>query len=206
MTRIILTRHGETVWNSEKRVQGNLDSPLTENGIRQTRALALRLAEERIGHMYSSSAPRALSTAREMCGVLGLFTIKIEPDLRELSFGEWEGSVWQELREAQPEVFHVWDTEPHLVTPPGGENMAQVTERAWNCVQRILPLHPEDTVCVVTHGLILKMIVAKALGLDVKDWAKTPPQRNTALNIFEIDGEQWIPKLLGDCAHLEGLN
>ena len=205
MTRIILTRHGQTVWNLEKRVQGSLDSPLTKSGIRQTRALAARLAGEGVGHIYSSDAQRAIDTAQELCDILGLEKINVESDLRELSFGDWEGSVWQELREAHPEVFQIWDTQAHLVTPPGGENMAMVMERAWNCVLRILPLHAEETVCVVTHGLTLKLLVTKALGLDVCEWAQTPWQQNTALNIFEVSGEKWVPKLLGDCAHLDGL-
>ena len=204
MTRIILTRHGQTVWNLERRVQGRLDSPLTETGIRQARILAQRLAGEGIGHIYSSDAPRAISTAAEIRSVLGLSKINIEPDLREFSFGDWEGSIWQELRETYPEIFKVWDSAAHLVTPPGGENMALVMERAWNCVKRILPLHPEETICVVTHGLALKLLVTKALGFEVQDWKQTPWQQNTALNIFEVTGEKWAPKLLGDCAHLEG--
>lgn len=205
MTRIILTRHGQTIWNLEKRVQGRLDSPLTETGILQARALAVRLKDEGVDHIYSSDSPRALSTAKEICGVLGLKKISVDPALREFSFGEWEGSIWQELRETNPEVFKIWDSEPHLVTTPGGENMAVVMERAWNFMQQILALHSRETVCLVTHGITLKLIVTKALGLGVHELAKTPWQQNTALNIFEIVQEQWIPKLLGDCAHLEGL-
>jgi len=206
MTRLILTRHGQTVWNSEKRVQGSLDSPLTETGLLQTRALAMRLAGEQIGHIYASHAPRAVSTANELARMLGLNRIHIAPDLRELSFGEWEGAVWQDLRTANPDVFRIWDTTPYLVTPPGGETMAAVMERAWNCVQQILPLHPDETICLVTHGLTLHLLVTKALGLEVRDWFQTPRQQNTALNIFEITGEIWTPKLLGDCAHLAELD
>lgn len=205
MTRIIVTRHGQTLWNIEGRVQGNLDSPLTEKGILQARYLAYRLRDEGIQHIYASDSLRAIGTAEEIRGELGLEKLSTNPALREFSFGEWEGHIWQELREAYPEIFKIWDSEPHLVTAPGGENMARVTERVWDFLQQIIKNHTGETVCLVTHGLTLKMLVTKALGFEVHEWAKSPWQPNTALNIFEIDGQCWIPKLLADCRHLDEL-
>jgi len=205
MTRIILTRHGQTLWNIEGRVQGSLDSPLTEKGILQARSLALRLKDEGITHIYSSDALRAINTAEEIRRELGLEKLLLNPALREFSFGEWEGSIWQELRESNPDIFKLWDSEPHLVTTPGGENMELVTERAWNFLREITKIHSGETVCLVTHGLTLKLLVTKALGFEVHEWAKTPWQHNTALNILEVEGDHWIPSLLGDCQHLDHL-
>ncbi|HBW36678.1 histidine phosphatase family protein [Desulfosporosinus sp. BICA1-9] len=205
MTRIILTRHGQTLWNIEGRVQGSLDSPLTEKGILQARSLALRLKNERIDHIYSSDSQRAIGTAEEIRLELGLGKLSLNPALREFSFGEWEGCIWQELRETYPDIFKIWDSEPHLVTTPGGENMTGVMERAWNFVQHIIQAHSGETVCLVTHGLTLKLLITKALGFEVHEWAKTPWQHNTALNILEVEGQKWIPSILADCQHLEGL-
>ena len=205
MTRIILTRHGQTLWNIEGRVQGSLDSPLTEKGILQARSLASRLKNEGITHIYSSDSPRAMGTAEEIRRELGLDKLCIDIALREFSFGEWEGRVWQELRVANPDVFKIWDVEPHLVTAPGGENMEMVLERAWNFLQSIIKNHSGETVCLVTHGLTLKLLVTKALGFEVHEWSKSPWQHNTALNIFEVDGPQWTQTLVGDCQHLEGI-
>lgn len=205
MTRIILTRHGQTLWNIEGRVQGSLDSPLTEKGIMQARSLAVRLRGEGIEHIYSSDSPRAIGTAEEIRCELGLKTLSTNRALREFAFGEWEGRIWQELRVANPSVFKIWDLEPHLVTAPGGENMGFVMDRAWNFLQQIINNHSEETVCLVTHGLTLKMLVTKALGFEVHEWTKTPWQHNTALNIFEVIGHQWIPRLVGDCKHLDEL-
>ena len=206
MTRIILTRHGQTLWNIEGRVQGSLDSPLTEKGILQARSLAVRLRDEGIKHIYASDSLRAIGTAEEIRCELGLEIIHTNPALREFAFGEWEGCIWQDIREANPEVFKIWDTEPHLVSAPGGENMGLVMERAWNGIQEIINSHSEETVCIVTHGLTLKMLVTKALGFKVHEWAKTPWQHNTALNIFDVVGDQWIPRLVGDCKHLDELD
>ena len=205
MTRIILTRHGQTLWNVEGRVQGSLDSPLTEKGILQARSLAVRLRDEGIRYIYSSDTLRAMDTAEEIRCELGLANIYTNPALREFSFGEWEGRIWQEVREASPDIFKIWDSEPHLVTAPGGENMARVLERAWEYLQCLIKTHTGKTICLVTHGLTLKLLVTKALGFEIHEWAKTPWQQNTALNIFETDGQQWIPKVVAECQHLEAL-
>ncbi|MDR3602225.1 MAG: histidine phosphatase family protein [Desulfosporosinus sp.] len=206
MTRIILTRHGETLWNIEGRVQGSLDSPLTEKGILQARSLAGRLKNQGIDHIYSSDSLRAIGTAEEIRSELGLEKLSTNPALRELAFGEWEGHIWQDLRLAYPDIFKIWDSEPHLVTIPSGENMHLVLERAWGFLQEIIKGHSGETVCLVTHGITLKLLVTKALGFGVHEWAKTPWQHNTALNIFEVEKQQWIPTLLGDCQHLDELD
>ncbi|TGE32381.1 histidine phosphatase family protein [Desulfosporosinus sp. Sb-LF] len=205
MTRIILTRHGQTLWNTEGRVQGTLDSPLTEKGILQARSLAFRLRDEGIEHIYSSDSLRAVGTAEEIRRELGLERLSTDSALREFGFGEWEGRIWQELRVEYPEIFKIWDSEPHLVTTPGGENMEIVQKRAWKFLQHIIKAHQGQTVCLVTHGLTLKLLVTKALGFEVHEWAKTPWQHNTALNILEVEGQQWVPKLIGDCQHLDDL-
>lgn len=202
MTRIILTRHGQTLWNIEGRVQGSLDSPLTETGLLQARSLALRLKDEGIQHIYSSDSLRAVHTAEEIRRGIGLETLSLSSALREFSFGEWEGCVWRELRDSNPEIFKLWDSEPHLVTAPGGENMELVTQRAWEFARRLTETHKDETICLVTHGLTLKLLITKALGYGVHEWAKTPWQHNTALNILEAEGEAWNPLVLGDCQHL----
>lgn len=206
MTKIILTRHGQTLWNIEGRVQGRLDSPLTEKGLLQARSLAHRLKNEGIQHIYSSDAPRAWGTADEIRRALSLAALHVNPALREFSFGDWEGQVWGELRETYPEVFQVWDVSPHLVTAPNGENMEMVLKRSWDFLQQIIRTHAGETVCLVTHGLTLKLLVTKALGLEICDWAQTPWQHNTALNIFAVDGQEWKPELVGDCQHLENID
>ena len=205
MTRIILTRHGQTVWNIEGRVQGSLDSPLTEKGIQQARSLACRLKNQGIDHIYSSDSLRAIGTAEEIRSELSLGKLSTNPALREFAFGEWEGRIWQELRITYPEIFKIWDVEPHLVTPPGGENMDIVLARAWEFLQQIIKGHSGETVCLVTHGITLKLLVTKALGFEVHEWIQTPWQHNTALNIFEVEDQRWLPTLIGDCQHLDEL-
>lgn len=204
MIRLILTRHGETVWNIEGRVQGALDSPLTERGILQAQCLAKRLKHEQITHLYSSDLPRAIATAEQIRQELQLSKIIISPAIRELSFGEWEGKAWYDLRNRYPDSFSLWDRAPHEVQIPGGESMWEVTERAWQFICDLPRLHQNETVCVVTHGMTLQLLVKKALGLPVETWEGVPWQHNTAVNIFELSESGTIkPLLLADHTHLE---
>lgn len=204
MIKIIFTRHGETLWNIEGRVQGAMDSPLTQKGVMQARRLGLRLQKEGITRIYSSDLPRAKATADEIRQELGLEEIMLHPALRELSFGDWEGKNWWDLRQLYPELFTIWDTGPHQVQIPEAESMWEVTDRAWKFVQELPRLHDGETLCVVTHGMTLQLIVKKALGIPVEQWEGVPWQHNTAVNIFEFyeDG-QIKPILLADHTHLE---
>lgn len=203
MTRIILTRHGETFWNIEGRVQGAMDSPLTEKGILQARGLAKRLQKEGITRIFSSDLPRAIQTADEVRRELGLSEIILSPDLRELSFGEWEGKAWWDLRSLHPELFSMWDKGPHQVKIPGGENMWEVTKRAWRFVQNLLENFAGETILVVTHGMTLQLLVKKALGFPVEQWEDVPWQYNTSVNIFDVSEEgMFTPILIADHAHL----
>ncbi len=205
MTRIILTRHGETLWNIEKRVQGSLDSALSGKGMAQAKRLAERLRGEGVQYLYASDAPRAIATAEAIRSELQLDAILISPFLREFSFGEWEGKVWAELRAANPDVFSLWDTEPHRVQVPGGETMQAVSERAWQFLGEIREKYRGETVCLVSHGLTLKLLVTRAMGFAVEEWNKTPWQFNTAVNVFEEQDGILIPKIIADISHLEGL-
>lgn len=203
MTKIILTRHGETVWNLERRVQGSLDSPLSENGLFQARRLAIRLRNEGIKYLYASDAPRALATAEEIRKEIELSKILTSQSLREFSFGDWEGKIWEELRLTYPKIFKIWDTEPHLVQVPGGESMKMVSDRAWKFLQDILNRHDGETICIVSHGLTLKLLVTRAMGYEVHEWNKTPWQHNTAVNIWQVENNIITPLVIADCTHLE---
>lgn len=204
MTRVILTRHGETEWNLEGRVQGVMDSPLTEKGIRQAQTLANRLQDEGISVIYSSNLPRAIATADEIRKFLNLSEVVVSPVIRELSFGEWEGRQWKDLRQDYPELFKIWEQSPDQVQIPGGESMQHVTERAWGFFSGLADKHPGETLCIVTHGMTLQLLVKKALGIAIEDWTNVPWQYNTAVNILDLTPEgEVIPVLIADHKHLE---
>ncbi len=202
MTRIILTRHGETLWNVEKKVQGNLDSSLTEKGRDQARSLALRLSKEKISAIYASDLKRAQSTAAVIAEALGVDKVQYDSALREMNFGEWEGEKWEELRQKNQQVFACWDNEPYYVKIPGGEMMENVLERAWNFILRVIEQHPEETVCIVSHGITVQLMMTKVLGYELNQLFQVPWQLNTAVNIFNVSQGMYEAEVLADCSHL----
>lgn len=201
MTRLILTRHGETEWNLSGLVQGNLDSPLTAKGINQAHQLAARLSKEKISAVFSSPAGRALTTAQIVAAELHVPVLTC-PEFREISFGDWEGKAWTKLKQADPNGFAEWETTPYRYRFPQGETMEEVLLRVRPKVLGLCQEHQNETICVVSHGITLKVLVTSLMGLTLADWQQTPWQFNTAVNIFEVDGPNCSGLVLGDCSHI----
>ena len=156
MTEIILARHGETDWNSGRRVQGHTDIPLNAAGVDQARALAEQLVGEPLTAVFSSDLSRALDTARAVADVHGL-EVSVDPRLREKNFGTWEGLTDVEIAERFPEARRgQWGD---------GESTEEVAERVLGVLQRIRDLHPEGPVLVVSHGGPLRAALA-ALAIE----------------------------------------
>jgi broad specificity phosphatase PhoE len=150
MTTILLTRHGETDWNAEGRVQGHTDRPLNEAGVAQALALAKELSGERLDAVYASDLGRALDTARAVAQPRGLPVIPV-PELRERNFGTWEGLLDTEILERFPQAH----------TGPWGddETLEQLDERVVAALHRIAESHPGGQVLVVSHGGPLRAVL-----------------------------------------------
>src|SRR5579864_752368 len=127
--RILLARHGETVFNVEGRWQGQSDSPLTERGRAQARELARALADEPITAVYTSDLGRAAQTAAEVARVHGLDVV-MDVRLREIHVGEWTGKGRAEIEASWPDGLRQWATEPARYLMPGGESLQDAQARA----------------------------------------------------------------------------
>jgi 2,3-bisphosphoglycerate-dependent phosphoglycerate mutase len=208
-TRLLIVRHGRTAWNSDGRFQGQLDIPLDEIGQSQAAAVAHRLARERPLAIYASDLSRAWQTAR---WIQNAITEAIQPDpapplvleprLREMHFGEWQGLTYTEIQTCQPEALAAWEADWLTNAPPGGETLAQLVERVLAVYREILAAHPDGTVLVVGHGGALQALLCLALGL--------PPERfwqlqldNTGVADLRIYPEGAILNLFNDTCHLE---
>ena len=164
MTTILLTRHAETTWNLERRFQGHGDSPLTDKGRAQARALAAELEGRRLSAVYSSDLPRAVATAEIVAGRLGL-TVQVDPGLREVDVGEWSGLTWQEIEVRFPE-----GVERHRTRGYGweqGESHEAMAERVLNALRRIAADHEGERVLVIVHGGGMRAVAAHIDGLDL---------------------------------------
>jgi broad specificity phosphatase PhoE len=161
---IHLVRHGETDWNRELRWQGHSDRPLNERGRKQAHALADALAGKSFAAVYASDLSRATQTAEILAGRLNLSVI-VDPNLREIDVGSWEGFTLQELQERSPEAVTRWEEHGEHGWE-GGESHDQMAARVRDAVRAIAARHEDKDVLVVCHGGPIRVLKALAEGVD----------------------------------------
>jgi probable phosphoglycerate mutase len=202
-TQLLLIRHGETAWNAEHRIQGQLDIPLSPLGVLQSARLAECLANEPIDAVYSSGQSRAWLTAAPLAARLGLELIA-EPRLRERSFGIFEGLTLDEIAARYPPEFKKWRERDPAWRPEGGESGQQLIDRVLSAVSDIGIKHPSQTVVLVSHGGVLDVLYRAARLLE---WhaPREHQMLNAAINRLTTSAtplllsiERW-----GDVAHLQ---
>ncbi len=158
MSRLIMIRHGETEWNLQHRYQGHTDIPLNEQGRKQARAIAAYMKKsESIEAVYSSDLMRCRETAGIVAAEFAL-TVKVEPALRELMFGSWEGLKYEDLYETYADDFQKWFRDPLNCQVPGGESFRQVLDRFLPVIQRIAGQH-SGTAAVCSHGGVIRAFI-----------------------------------------------
>jgi broad specificity phosphatase PhoE len=163
VTTILLARHGETDWNSERRWQGHADRPLNESGREQARELAASLVGRAIDVVYSSDLIRAHETARIVAERLGL-PVGADVGLREVDVGDWSGRAHDEVRGVDPEGFRRWQEGGKGWS--GGESYEEMGARVVGTVLRIAERHPGETILIVSHGGSIRACRAAAAGLS----------------------------------------
>lgn len=204
MARLILVRHGQTEWNRVERFRGQIDLPLNETGLRQAEQAARRIAAAyEVAAIYSSPLARAAKTA-EAIGEAVRLPVQILPGINDFNFGQWEGRSLQEVAEATPELFRLWQTHPHLAAIPGGEKLEALRARVVGAVERVAAEHPSETVVMVSHRMVCKSLACYMLGLDDSHLWRV--ELDTAsISLFEKRRSHWVTLLLNDCHHLESL-
>jgi len=163
VTRLLLVRHGETVWNAIAVYRGRSDIPLSETGRAQAELLGRMLAHRGVTALHTSPLRRATETARAIEWHTGV-QAQVTPELTDLDCGEWEGLTDEEVRERYPDLRREWMTAPHLVRLPGGESLDDVSGRVDLVLSRILAV-PGVSV-LVSHRVVHKVAICALLGLD----------------------------------------
>ena len=204
-TRILAIRHGETAWNVDTRLQGHLDIPLNDVGLRQAQHLAQALVKrDAIDAIYASDLSRAHTTAQAIAQATG-HTVSTHPGLRERHFGAFQGRTFAEIEVELPEhAWHWRKRTPDWTPPDGGESLMALQERIVATVDELAAQHPGQQVVMVAHGGVLDILYRAATRLDLqapRTWALT----NTAVNRL-----LWTPQGLslvgwGDTTHLDTL-
>jgi alpha-ribazole phosphatase len=166
MTQLCLIRHGQTDWNLEGRYQGQSDVPLNQNGLMQAESLIDKLNGHTFAAVYSSDLTRARQTAEPLAKRLGL-SVHLEPRLREINQGEWEGVLVDDIKARYAEIWSQRTMDPANVRPPGGETVGEVAERVHAALDDIARLHSGGTVLVVSHGLSIATAICRAQNIPV---------------------------------------
>ena len=209
-TRILAIRHGETAWNVDTRIQGQLNIGLNNTGLWQAQQVGKALADEPIAAIYSSDLDRAFMTAMSIAQAnrslisASQQTSKVQPhtDLRERHFGHFEGMTWAEIEEHWPTDAKLWRSrDPHWA-PQGGESLVVLNERIAQCVHAIASQHLGEQIVLVAHGGVLDVLYRLATGQD------TQAPRTWHLGNAAINRLLWTPEGLslvgwGDVAHLQ---
>lgn len=200
MTELILIRHGETLWNTERRMQGQQDSPLTERGLWQARQLGLRMKALEFSALYSSDLPRAARTAQAIAAETG-HDILSDQRLRERHFGMFEGLTQKEMQSREPEAYERFMSRDPQYSVPGGESPVAFFARCRAVLEELARRHAGQSIAIVTHGLVLDSAYRAATGLAL-DAQRPVPLVNASLNWFACDGECWSAGTWGDAEHL----
>jgi 2,3-bisphosphoglycerate-dependent phosphoglycerate mutase len=160
-TRIIAIRHGETAWNVDTRIQGQLDIGLNDMGRWQAHRLALALAGEAVSAIYSSDLLRAWDTAISVGGAVSR-EVQTEEGLRERGFGIFEGKTFQQIAELWPEQSQLWRQREPAFAPPGGESLTAFRERIVGVVDRLAAGHAGQQIVLVAHGGVMDVLYRAA--------------------------------------------
>lgn len=205
-TTVLLARHGETVWNVERRFQGHQDSPLSERGREQVGRLGQRLAREPIVAVYASDLGRTIHTAEPVAEAHGL-EVRPHPGLREIDTGIWTGLARDDVRanaEWAP-MLRNYRHRPWEQRMPNGETVGEVQARGIAALREIAAAHPGRTVAVISHHVVVEVLVAHSLDIPLERLWLPLRGGNCFLSTFEVQGEAIIPRVIYDGCHVQGL-
>ena len=203
-TRIFAIRHGETAWNRETRIQGQLDIPLNDRGLAQARRVAHALAGEPLAAVYTSDLARARQTAEAIAAETGR-PLQLDPGLRERAFGRFEGQTWAEIGERWPEDARRWRQREVDFAPGGGETLTVFYARCIDAVERLARAHPGEAIVIVAHGGVMDCLYRAGSRLPLQA-ARSWTLGNATINRLLYSDEGFSLVGWNDDLHLEQLS
>lgn len=208
MTRFIVVRHGQSTYNVEGRIQGQLDCPLSALGRLQAEAAAEYMSSMHIDAAYSSDLQRAFETCSRIAARHEGLTVKQEPALRELHCGKWQGLTGAEAAKKYPAEYAYWRSDYWNARPVDGESPQEVAGRMREIMWKIAKEHPDETVLVTSHGGAIRTLQCEWTGVPYEQITQTPWIKNAALYIidYDVDTMKCTPVIMGEDSYLENID
>ncbi len=201
--KLIIVRHGETEWNRDKKAMGQLDSPLTPQGIRQAHAIANRLRRLSFTTIYSSDLGRAIQTANIISQICGTRII-LDSELREWNLGIFQGLTVPQMHEKFPQERQDYEDIGDEYIIPKGESLKQCRERGSRALNKIAERHLDETIVVVTHGCLLMSFFEVVLNLPPGNCWRFK-LHNANFCSFEYVKGCWSLIVWNDVSHLDNM-
>ncbi len=200
---LYIIRHGQTAWNKEEVFRGTKDIPLNAVGLKEAAALAGYLKNVSFDAIYTSPLSRAVQTAEALGRAVNVPPVT-ETRLLDLNFGVWQGVSHEEVKKTYSDLYRIWETSPEKARFPEGESLEDVRKRVDALLDMLREKHKDQTVALVSHRVVCKVMLGRLLGLDLgKFW--NLQQSTACLNRFRYVNGSWICELINSQCHLETL-
>lgn len=199
--RLVLVRHASSTWNDERRIQGQLDPPLSAKGREQAERVAARFRGVAVEGFYSSDLRRAVETAAAIGRELGREP-ELVPELREVALGDWEGLNRDEIKARYPDEWERWRDHPSWDIVPGSEGTDAFEGRVGAVLDRLLARHGTGRVIVVTHGGVIQVALLRVVGRSSNGLFPFTIA-NTSLTVLEGSPERLVVGRVNDTCHLD---
>ncbi len=191
MTRLILARHGETIWHEANRYCGASDIPLSQRGIDQAEQLARWSKTAGLTALLTSNLIRARQTAEPVTRETGL-TASVDARLREIDFGQVEGKTPAEVQKTMATAWADFVADPVVNYLPGGEDPLAAVERGAAAIGHIVATQTLGPILVVMHSTLIRLLLCRWLGLSISEYRRTfPVLHNVALTEIQFEGNQF---------------
>jgi broad specificity phosphatase PhoE len=196
--KLILIRHGETLSNKEKRVQGKSDVELSTVGIEQAHLLALSLKDYPIEAIYTSPLKRAIQTM-EIINEFHQKELHTDQDLMEMDYGDFEGVSFKKIMDVEKDFIDQWMTDPATVKMPNGESLTQLQERAWGALKKII--NKKENALVVSHNFTIATIICRIKNISLNEFVSACVG-NASKTIVSVEKDGIFIEAFNDCSHL----
>jgi probable phosphoglycerate mutase len=202
MTKLLLTRHGHVEGIFPERFRGRAELALTKKGVAQAEALAARIARAwKPAVVYTSALQRCVVTGTIIANVCGAKVIPLE-GLMDIDYGAWQMRTHDEIKAEAPEAYRRWRASPQRVRFPDGESLQDVVARTADVLRLVLERHPTDTVVMVGHDSVNRVILMQFLDQPLSAYGRLA-QNPCTLNEVDVEGDDIHVRRINDTSHLD---